>query len=127
MGSHNKRICALVVDDNQDAAETLAALLVAMGCEAVHVTDPRNALARALELKPHIAFLDLGMPHINGYELARQLRIHFPSASLKIVAITGYGRPEDRKASRQAGFDAHVTKPVDQPFLDAIIKTVLPD
>jgi CheY-like chemotaxis protein len=108
MGDRTRRLCALVVDDNQDAAESLARLLGTMGCEAVHFTDPRDALARALELKPHVAFLDIGMPHINGYELARQLRIRFPSASLKIVAITGYGGPEDRKASRHAGFDAHV-------------------
>jgi CheY-like chemotaxis protein len=115
-----------VVDDSQDSAESLTRLLSLMGCEATSITDPRQALAEALSRTPHIVFLDLGMPHIDGYELARQLRRHFDSDQLKVVAITGYGSPRDRKASRQAGFDAHVVKPIDPALLESILRTVIP-
>jgi CheY-like chemotaxis protein len=127
VSKHQGRLCALVVDDNFDVAESFAKMLVALGCEAAYVTDPRQALDEALKRKPHIAFLDIGMPHMDGYALARELRKHFSSERLKLVAVTGYGGPDDRKASRQAGFDAHVKKPVDPKFVESIIKTLLPE
>ena len=110
-----------------DVAETFAKLLNACGCEATFVTDPTQALDEARRLKPHIAFLDIGMPRFSGYELARALRKHFPPEQLKLVAVTAYNALEYRKASRQAGFDAHVQKPVDPAIVEAIIKTVIPD
>jgi CheY-like chemotaxis protein len=122
-----KRVSALVVDDNHDAAESLAIMLSLIGCDSSFVTDSRLAFEKARELKPQVAFLDLGMPHLNGYDLARKLRTHFAPGSLQIVALTAYGEPKDRVASRQAGFDAHVTKPVSPELVEAIIKTVLPD
>lgn len=96
-----------------------------MGCEAAFLTDPRHALSEALRLKPNIAFLDIGMPHLNGHELARALRKRFSEDELKLVAVTAYGTPEDRAASRRAGFDAHVLKPIDPALVESIIKTVL--
>lgn len=120
------RLCALVVDDNSDVAESLARVLRAMGCEAAAVCDPRRVLDEALRLRPHIAFLDIGMPDVNGYQLARALRKHFSPEELKLVAVTGYNAARDREASRQAGFDAHVAKPIDPQLLEAIIETVLP-
>jgi CheY-like chemotaxis protein len=117
--------CALVVDDNEDAAESLARLLGHMGCNASFISDPREALAEAARLKPHIAFLDLGMPHVDGCQLARLLRVTF-GEELKIVAITAYGGAQHRAESRKAGFDAHVVKPVDPALLQSIIRTVLP-
>jgi CheY-like chemotaxis protein len=117
--------CALVVDDNADIAESFARLLRLMGCEAVFTTDPRAALDQARRLKPHIAFLDLGMPHMDGCELARRLRAAF-GERLKLVAITAYGSAQDRAATRRAGFDAHVAKPVDPALVDSILRTVLP-
>lgn len=121
-----RRVRALVVDDNPDAAESLAQVLRLMGCETSFLTDPRDALEAARRLKPQIAFLDIGMPHLSGYQLARDLRRHFSPDELKIVAITGYDGPDDRKASRQAGFDAHVAKPADPALVESILATVLP-
>jgi CheY-like chemotaxis protein len=120
-----RNYCALVVDDNRDAAESFARVLRSMGCEAAYTTDPHNALSEAKRLKPHIAFLDIGMPDINGYQLARLLRHHFSQDELKLVAVTGYGSPEDRVAARKAGFDAHVLKPIDPALVESIIKTVV--
>lgn len=117
--------CALVVDDHQDTAESFAKVLHLLGCKAVFVTDPRNALAEAERVKPHVAFLDIGMPHINGRELARALRAAF-GEDLRLVAVTAYGGSEDRAASRKAGFDAHVVKPVDPAMVESILKTMFP-
>jgi CheY-like chemotaxis protein len=121
------RIAALVVDDNEDAAESFARVLELLGCEAVFVTDPRKALDEAARLKPHVAFLDIGMPHIDGYQLARALRARFGEDGVKLVAVTAYGTTADRVASRKAGFDAHVAKPVDPALVESIIRTVLPE
>ena len=125
MGS--ARIAALVVDDNEDAAESFARVLELLGCEAVFVTDSRNALDEAARLKPHVAFLDIGMPYIDGYQLARALRARFGEDGVKLVAITAYATTADRVASRKAGFDAHVAKPVDPALVESIIRTVLPE
>jgi len=125
MPKGERRYCALVVDDQRDAAETFAQLLAAMGFEAAFTTDPREALKQALALQPQIAFLDIGMPHVNGYEVARQLRAHFPADRLVLVAVTAYADAEHRIESRRAGFDAHVTKPLDPALLDSILETLV--
>jgi CheY-like chemotaxis protein len=125
VSDRKRRLCALVVDDNHDAAESFARLLVTIGCEAAYSTDPHDALRKAMRLKPHIAFLDIGMPGVDGYQLARLLRKQFAEEELKLVAVTGHGQPEDRAAARKAGFDAHVLKPVDPALVQSIIKTVL--
>lgn len=102
----------LVVDDNADAAESLAVLLRVLGHEVRCVTDPRLALDAALTLNPDAAFLDIGMPHINGYELAATLRESF-GRKLCLVAFTAYGSATDREMSRAAGFNAHLVKPAE--------------
>ena len=114
-----------MVDDSRDSAETLARMLTAMGCEAAFFTDARDALAEVLSSKPHIAFLDIGMPMINGYELAAMIRRWLPVSEVKLVAVTGYGTEEHRTRSRQAGFDAHVLKPIDPALVESIVRTVL--
>ena len=116
---------ALVVDDNHDIAHGFAEMLRLMGFTAVFVTDPRKAVEEAQRLRPQIVFLDIGMPYLSGYEVAIELRKHFSFDQMKLVAVTAYGDPEYRKASRQVGFDAHVQKPVDPAFLESIVKTVL--
>ena len=113
-----------MVDDNRDAAETFAQMLSAMGCEATFVTDARDALAEVLDRKPHIVFLDIGMPNINGYELASLIR-NTILPEVKLVAVTGYGAEEDRARSRKAGFDAHVVKPIDPALVESMIRTVV--
>ncbi|OGA73765.1 MAG: hypothetical protein A3G81_28320 [Betaproteobacteria bacterium RIFCSPLOWO2_12_FULL_65_14] len=115
----------LVVDDVRDAAETLAQVLKAIGHEAEWLTDPREVIPAARRLRPDLIFLDLGMPEIDGYQLARMLRAEFFGfESLRLVAVTGHGQREHRVASRQAGFDAHVTKPADPEMIQSTLETI---
>jgi CheY-like chemotaxis protein len=119
--------CALVVDDQRDAAESFARMLRAMGCEANFVTNPFMAVELAGNMKAEVVFLDLGMPGIDGYELARILRAKYGWEGLKIVAVTGHGANEDRTSTRKAGFDAHVVKPVDPQLVESMLRTLFPD
>jgi PAS domain S-box-containing protein len=103
----------LVVDDNRDAAETLAMLLRASGHEVYVAFDGREALASAEAVVPQVVLLDIGMPEMSGYEVARALRSRSGSDGTLLVAMTGYGQDEDRRRSREAGFDHHLVKPVE--------------
>ena len=114
-----KRI--LVVDDNADAAVTLAHLLELLGHHSTAVMDSRRALEVAKELQPHIAILDINMPHVNGLELARRFRGDEQLRSCHLVALTAMDGLDYREMTRQAGFDAHIRKPADSALLRAII------
>jgi CheY-like chemotaxis protein len=118
---------ALVVDDNADSAETFARLLDSYGLEAIFTTDPRQALVLAERSHPRIAFLDIGMPFIDGYALAGLLRQRFGHAALCLVAVTGYDRSEHRQRSRAAGFDALVAKPADIEVIRSILRGLFPE
>jgi CheY-like chemotaxis protein len=109
----------LVVDDNQDAADTLAMLLEADGAQAHAVYDGAAALAALPGLRPHTVLLDLGMPDMDGFEVARRIRADPTQAGMRIVALTGWGQESDRERTRGAGFDFHLTKPVDLGLLQA--------
>jgi two-component system CheB/CheR fusion protein len=111
----------LVVDDNVDAAESLAELLVLKGHEAKAVTEPRAALAMVPEFAPEVVLLDIGLPEIDGFEVARLLRKIPCTAHSLLVAVTGYGQAEDRKASSAAGFDYHLVKPVSFRQIEELI------
>ncbi|HEX7027207.1 MAG TPA: PAS domain S-box protein [Gammaproteobacteria bacterium] len=113
----------LVVDDNVDAAESVTAILRWSGYDARCVYDGPSALQAALEYKPDVVVLDIGLPGLDGYEVARRLRAQPLFANTPIVAVTGYGQENDRKRSREAGFDAHLTKPVDPLVLRTFIST----
>lgn len=113
-----KRI--LVVDDNADAAGALGALLKAMGHEVFVEHDGRSALAGLPRSRPDIALLDITMPDMSGYELARQIRSRAGPA-MRIVALTGFGLPEDRARALEAGFDQHMVKPADPAFLKSLL------
>jgi PAS domain S-box-containing protein len=102
----------LLVDDNADALEMLAELLRALGCETYTAVDSESALALAREVRPAIALLDIGLPVVDGYELARLLRAVPGLEGLELVALTGYGQPSDRARSTAANFAAHLVKPV---------------
>ncbi|WP_133501039.1 ATP-binding protein [Cognatilysobacter terrigena] len=111
----------LVVDDNADAAMTLTALLELGGHDVRSAGSGQGALALIDDFAPEVAFLDLGMPGMSGYELAGHLRADPRTASTRLVALTGWGRDEDRDRTRAAGFDAHLTKPVDPTALLALL------
>ncbi|HZH76430.1 MAG TPA: response regulator, partial [Archangium sp.] len=103
----------LVVDDNQDAAELLTELLSAKGYATRVAFDGPTGLQVAREFQPHLAILDVGLPVMDGYELASKLRQEPTLQSLKLVALTGYGQDSDRHRARAAGFDVHLVKPID--------------
>ncbi|HUP92804.1 MAG TPA: ATP-binding protein [Solimonas sp.] len=110
----------LVVDDNQDAADSLSSLLQLLGHQAEVAYDGLNALRVAGDLRPELVLLDIGLPHLDGYEVARRLR-RLGWSGMRLVALTGYGTDNDRQRSRQAGFDEHVAKPVGFETLRAIV------
>jgi CheY-like chemotaxis protein len=116
--SRNARI--LVVDDNQDAAMILGAALEHLGYRVAVANDGPSALRIAESFAPQIALLDLGLPVMDGYELARRLRADF-GPELHLVAITGYGQEADRRSTAEAGFEHHMVKPVDLSVLSDIV------
>ena len=103
----------LVVDDNADAAQMLATLLEAHGHVVSVEYDGTGGLARALRERPEVMLLDIGLPDMDGHELARRLRSSPDTANAMLIALTGYGQSEDRERARQAGFDRHLVKPAD--------------
>jgi DNA-binding response OmpR family regulator len=102
----------LVVDDNRDAAETLALLVRAMGHDARHTYEARGALALAREFQPDVALLDIAMPRVNGYELVRELRALDVGKPMLIAAVTGLGHHASREQALGAGFDRFMVKPI---------------
>jgi signal transduction histidine kinase/CheY-like chemotaxis protein len=111
----------LIVDDNVEAARMLATLLEALGHSTSVVGDGPSALAGAAAFRPEVALLDIGLPVMDGYELARRLRRMDGFVATRLVAITGYGQPSDRRKSREAGFDDHLVKPVNVDTLIGIL------
>lgn len=111
----------LVVDDNRDAAESLALLIQLDGHETRLAHDGLEALAVADAFRPDIVLLDIGLPHLNGYEVAQRLRAAHWGAHLTLIALTGWGQREDRERAIHAGFDHHLTKPVDPEVLRSMI------
>jgi CheY-like chemotaxis protein len=109
------------VDDNIDAADSLAALLRLEGHEVQVAYDGPTALARAEADPPVLAFLDLGMPKMDGYELARAFRAHPILKGTMLVAVTGWGQPEDRQRTVATGFDYHLVKPVEPASLHRLL------
>ena len=107
----------LIVDDNGDSAESMALLARSWGHEVAVARDGPSALALAESFAPESALVDIGLPGMNGHELARRFREHPHSRDLFLVALTGYGRPEDRSAAHAAGFDVYLVKP---PEIDAL-------
>lgn len=103
----------MIVDDNEDSAALVAASLTALGFETRVAFDGPKALVVARAFYPDIALLDIGLPAMDGHELARRLRAEQGTRQLRLVAVTGYGQPRDRAASASAGFDAHLVKPID--------------
>jgi PAS domain S-box-containing protein len=112
----------LVVDDNHDAAESLSVLLEMSGHQLHIAHEGETALQTAITFHPQAVLLDIGLPGMDGYEVARHLREQPGMKECFLVALTGYGQEEDRRRSKEAGFDHHLVKPVDPDQLDALIK-----
>jgi CheY-like chemotaxis protein len=103
----------LIVDDNVDVAKSFALLLNALGHEVRAVHDGEAALEVAPVWKPDVVFLDIGLPGLSGYDVARRMRELAPLRHVLLIAVTGYGEPNDQLRSQEAGFDHHLLKPVD--------------
>jgi CheY-like chemotaxis protein len=116
----------LIADDNRDSADSLGMLLEMSGHE-IHVAhDGPQALALAAEKRPDVALLDIGMPGMDGYEVAIRIRKAPWGADVTLIAITGWGQEDNRRLARNAGFDHHLTKPMDSAILDSILAGVKP-
>jgi PAS domain S-box-containing protein len=115
------RLRVLVVDDQRDVADAVVMMLESIGHDAVALYDGAGALAASGEQRPDVMFVDVGMPGMTGYELARQIRRDPQLSKTYLVALTGYGRDEDRARAEEAGFDVHVTKPLAEPRLRAVL------
>jgi CheY-like chemotaxis protein len=114
----------LVVDDNVDAAEMVSSLLALEGHRVVKVHDGLSALTAAREQRPDVVLLDIGLPHLNGYEVARRLREEAGLQATRIIAMTGYGQESDRKRALEAGCNEHLSKPVAPSTLRACLAGV---
>jgi CheY-like chemotaxis protein len=115
------RIRVLVVDDNRDAAISLATMLRIMGNEAVMAADGLAAVELAESFRPDVILLDIGLPRLNGYEVCRRIRKQPWAQETLIIALTGWGQAEDRRRSHEAGFDHHLVKPVDVDELKSLL------
>jgi CheY-like chemotaxis protein len=111
----------LVVDDNKDAADSLAILLGLYGQKVRVVHNGLAALEAALSEPPDVVFLDLGMPGMNGFEVAQRLRQQPGSENVLLVAVTGWGQAEDRRRTHEAGFDHHLVKPVEAAAVQTLL------
>jgi signal transduction histidine kinase/DNA-binding response OmpR family regulator len=115
-----KRI--MLVDDNVDVLESLRALLELDGHEVYALPDPASALKLADTIRPDVAILDIGLPGMDGYELAAELRRHSGLAGTRMIALTGYGQPSDRQRTAAAGFSGHLVKPVNAEQLHQLLQ-----
>lgn len=118
--AHAKRRI-LVVDDNRDAAVSLAMLLKHNGDDTATAHDGLDALEAAEHFRPHVILLDIGMPKLNGYEVCRRIREQQWGKDVLIIAVSGWGQSRDRQQSQESGFDHHMVKPVDFSALIAVL------
>ena len=111
----------MIVEDNADAREMLQMLLAVEGHEVDSAEDGRDGLALIERVRPDVALIDIGLPLLNGYDVARMLRARCQGPPVLLVALTGYGQPEDRQRALAAGFDEHLIKPVNLDRLTQIM------
>jgi CheY-like chemotaxis protein len=115
----------LVVDDNVDSAESMALVLRLHGHEVRLAYDGQAAWEEALSFQPEVMFLDLDLPKMDGYEVARRLRLDPAMRYMTLVAMTGYGQEEDRQRTQEAGFQLHLVKPVDFNKVEVLLSSAL--
>jgi CheY-like chemotaxis protein len=114
----------LIADDNRDAADSLSMLLELAGHEVRVAHLGRTALSLAQAFRPDVALLDIGMPDLSGYEVAQQLRRESWGQGIQLIALTGWGQEKDRQQALDAGFNQHLTKPIDPDQLEALISSI---
>ncbi len=114
----------MVVDDNRDAAESMSMLLEMWGHAVAYAYDGPTALETAQQWQPEAVFLDIGLPGMDGYEVAERLRALPQAKGAVLIAITGYGQEDDRRRSQQAGIDHHLVKPVAPDALRTLIESL---
>ena len=111
----------VVVEDNPDIRETLRMLLDLWGHEVTMASDGRSGVDRVLQERPDVALIDVGLPGMSGYDVARAIRAGMPNGEIRLIAVTGYGQPSDRELAMQAGFDTHLLKPIAPTVLERLL------
>jgi CheY-like chemotaxis protein len=119
-----RRLRVLVVDDQRDVADSVAALIGTFGHDVAAIYDGEAALRATRQRAPDVLVVDIGMPRMTGYELARRVRRDAALRHVRLIALTGYGREEDRSRVAEAGFDLHITKPVTDAELEAALAEI---
>ena len=114
----------LVVDDNRDAVDSLEMLLRMMGADVHSALDGAGALQAIAAHRPAVVLLDIGLPDMDGYEVARRARKQPGGEGLTLIALTGWGEEDDRRRSREAGIDHHLIKPVDFAALEELLRSL---
>jgi CheY-like chemotaxis protein len=110
----------LIVEDNPDSREMLRAVLNVWGCQVEVAADGAQGVRKALDWQPEVAVVDIGLPLLDGYEVARRVRAAL-HGRIRLIALTGYGTPEDRAQALASGFDVHLTKPADPEELRRLV------
>ncbi len=113
----------LIVDDNKDSAQSLAMMLRLRGAEVSTAYDGLEAVQRAEQFQPNVILLDIGMPKLNGYDAARRIRAQPWANGTVLIAMTGWGQEEDKRRAEEAGFDHHLTKPIEPAALEKALAT----
>jgi len=122
----NTTLRVMIIDDNADAADSLATLLGAQGYSIAVEYNGEKGFQRAAAEAPDALLIDIGLPDIDGYSLAQRLRAHPRTARALLIAVTGYGQPRDREQALACGFSHHLVKPVDMPTLARALATLSP-
>jgi len=112
----------VVADDNEDSAQSFAMLLSFSGHEVRIAHDGEQALDAVRDFRPDVAFLDIGMPRLSGYEVAEAVRAEPWGRDVKLIAVTGWGQPDDKVRAQSAGFDQHLVKPIDPTDVDRLLE-----
>jgi CheY-like chemotaxis protein len=112
----------VVADDNEDSAQSFAMLLSFSGHEVRIAHDGEQALVAVRDFRPDVAFLDIGMPRLSGYEVAEAVRAEPWGRDVKLIAVTGWGQADDKVRARSAGFDQHLVKPIDPSDVDRLLE-----
>ena len=122
-----RRFRILVVDDNHDSALSLAMMLSIMGHETRTAHDGESAVETAESFLPEVVLLDIGLPKLNGYEVAQRIREQAWGASMFLIAVTGWGQEEDRQRSADVGLNVHMVKPVEPAALEKLLNELPPN